>query len=423
MLKNNNLNLNKVLSEITNDLVGSVELSGLLNKIVEMVMRLLDAEVCSIFLDDKQDNPETKTITMLAGSGFAEKLVGKAQYKTGEGLTGYIYETGIKFNIKSPQEPQKLKKENSKDPVWAGKYDKEQWEDIGYKFKNLIALPLKIKDEIFGVIKVENKKGSGKTYFNNDDETIFEIIANVVSLTIANARLYQKYEKQIKSVAAKAAHRINNQATNYDAIEYELGIELSNNICNRDNIKVIKMRMGKTTENLKSMINEFKQFGKPLEIIQSYCNLNQIIKDEVWLAQQKLAEMSSNTIINKELDKNLPELHIDEGRFAEAIKELIWNSEKAINNSGRKNNRNITIITKYDDINGTVTFKIEDNGTGFPKDLPVFEAFSSTDTKGTGLGLYTVRELVERHDGKISNYNLESGTGAGIQFILKTKNK
>ena len=419
----NNLNLNKVLSEITNDLVGSVELSGLLNKIVEMVMRLLDAEVCSIFLDNKQDKPDTKTITMLAGSGFAKKLVGIAQYKTGEGLTGYIYETGKSFNIKSPQELKNLKKENSNDPIWEGKHDQEQWEGNDYKFRNLIVLPLKIKDEIFGVIKVENKKGANETYFNNDDVTIFEIIANVVSLAIENARLYKKFEKQTKSVAAKAAHRINNQATNYDGIEYELGIELSKNICNNDRIRSIKERISTTTVSLKTMVNEFKQFGKPLEIIQSYCNLNKIIGDEVWLAQQKLTTMSSGTIIHKKLDESIPELYIDESRFAEAIKELIWNSEKAIANSVRRNNGNITIITQYDEINGTIIFRIEDNGTGFPKDFPVFEAFSSTDTNSTGLGLCTVRELVERHDGEICNYNMEGGTGACIQFILKTYKK
>lgn len=409
------LNFNDVLSEITNDVVGNFELSDLLHNIVKMVMRLLDAEVCSIFLDDKQTDSDT--ITMRAGSGFAESLVGKAQYKTGEGLTGFIYQSGKKFNIESPEELKKLKRENTNESIWVGKHDSEQWKDMGcYNFRNLIGLPLKIKDEIFGVIKVENKKGSHMA-FNKDDENTFEIIANVVSLAIENARLYEKVEKQLKSISTKAAHRINNKATDYDAIEYELGIELGKGICNHDNIAAIKKRIRETTVSLKSMIGEFTQFGKPLEIKRSYYKLNKIIEDEVWYAQKNL----DTILIEKELDEYLPELYIDGARFAEAIKEMMRNSVKAINNSDRKNNGTIKIITEFDTINGIVTFKIEDNGTGFPKDFPAFEAFSSTDPEGTGLGLCTVRELVERHGGKICNYNLEGGHGAGIKFVLKAK--
>ena len=406
---------NDVLSIITNNLVGNFELGDLLDTIVKMVMSLLDAEICSIFLDDKQNG--SNIITMRAGSGFAERLVGAAKYQPGEGLTGYIYQTGEKFNIKSRKELTKLKRKNTNEPIWVGKHDNVQWKGFDQsKFRNLIGLPLKIREEVFGVIKVENKRGSRKV-FDDVDESIFEIIANVVSLAIENARFHEKFEKQLKTVSAKAAHRINNKATDYDAIEYELGIELSKDICNHDNIAAIKERIHETTVSLKSMIDEFKQFGTPLKLDKSYYKLNKIIEQEVSHSQKDL----TNIIIEKELDDQLPDLYIDGARFAEAIKELIRNSVRSINNSVRRNDGNIKIITNYDNINKTVTFRIEDNGNGFPKDFPVFEAFSSTDTEGTGLGLFTVRELVERHDGEICNYDLEYCNGAGIKFNIKTK--
>jgi signal transduction histidine kinase len=401
------LSINQVLSEITNDLVGQFDLNDLLKKIVEMVMRLLNAEVCSIFLDDKESKP--LTIKMLAGSGFASRLVDKAKYEIGEGFTGYVYKTGKKFRFNSPEELKNLTNEETGKRIWMGKHDQEQWIDIGYKFRNLIILPLKIKDEIFGVIKVENKKDHD--VFSLDDEIIFEIIANVVSLAIENARLYQKLEIQLKSISAKAAHRINNQATNYDGVEYELGLELSKPIIDKDNIKSIKTRLKNTTENLKSMINEFKRFGKPLELNKIRCNLNKIISNEIWYAQPNPQKLR----IEDNLDKNLPDINIDEGRFAEAIKELLRNSIKAIEKANTKFGI-IKIYTIFNDEQKKIIFRIEDNGPGFPKDFAVFEPFSTTDRESTGLGLFTVKELVERHGGTIKKLDFENG--AIIEFVL-----
>ena len=408
-----NPTFNDMLSLITNDLVGSFELSELLNKTVKMVMRFLNAEVCSIFLDDKQNDSDA--ITMRAGSGFAESLVGKARYKAGEGLTGYIYQTGKKFNIKSPEELQCLQEKNTDEGIWVGKHDKEQWSEIGYySFRNLLGLPLKIKEEIIGVIKVENKRVLTSA-FSVKDERIFEIIANVVSLAIENVRLWERLDKQSRAVSAKAAHRIGNKAADYDAIEYELGIELDKGFCSNDKIRELKQRISETTVSLKSMTSEFKRFGKPLQIDKGYYYLNKIIDDEVWLAQRYI----TNIRVTKDLDEHIPELFIDGARFAEAIKELIRNAVKAINYSERKNTGKIKVTTKYNNSAGTVTIKIEDNGTGFPKDFPIFEPFSSTDPEGTGLGLCTVRELVERHGGEICKYDLETDYVTGIMIVLE----
>jgi signal transduction histidine kinase len=403
--------INLVLSDITNALVGQFNLKELLDKVVTMAMRLLNAEVCSIFLDNKDKRPGY--IVMMAGSGFAKDLVGKADYEIGEGLTGFIAKTGRKFNIKSREELGTLIEETTGKSIWKGKQDQHQWPSGESEFRNLIALPLKIKDQIIGVIKVENKLEDAGEYFSSEDERIFEIIANVVALAIENARLYQKIETQLKAISAKAAHRINNQATNYDGIELDLEIELQNQICNKQNIFLINERLKKTTENLKKMITEFKNYGKPLIPQKVRCSFNKIIRDEVWLAKPP-----SGIKIEVSLDDTIPEILIDEGRFAESIKELISNSMEAVskNTSGRgwiQLSTELRNETKDDDL----LFRIKDNGPGFPPDFPIFEPFNSTDTQSTGLGLATVKELVVAHGGEIHEVKLPGG-GACIEFTI-----
>jgi signal transduction histidine kinase len=48
-----------------------------------------------------------------------------------------------------------------------------------------------------------------------------------------------------------------------------------------------------------------------------------------------------------------------------------------------------------------VTVDVEDDGPGFPEDLPVFDAFFTTKDQGTGLGLALVHRIVTDHGGTI----------------------
>jgi signal transduction histidine kinase len=68
--------------------------------------------------------------------------------------------------------------------------------------------------------------------------------------------------------------------------------------------------------------------------------------------------------------------------------------------------------------NGKVIVEIEDTGSGIPKQnqKKIFEPFYSTKSeKGSGLGLYITKQLVERNGGKIS---VKSKSGEGAKFTL-----
>ena len=402
--------INRVLSEITGELVGQFNLEDLLDKVVGLAMSLLNADVCSIFLEDKEKHPNA--IKMMAGSGFAEVLVGKAEYKIGEGFTGFVAQTGRKFNIKTQIELKNLINESTGETIWKGKHDFEQWRSGENEFRNLLALPLKIKDEIFGVIKVENKRKECRDCFSSEDERIFEIIANVVALAIENAKLHNKIESQLKTISAKAAHRINNQAARYDGIQIALQEELQCQIPDKQNLSAICVRMRDTTKKLKNMIGEFRSYGRPLELTKKYCSINQVIKDEIWLSKPP-----SEIKIEQDLDETISNILLDEGRFAESMKELISNSIKAIMKT-KKNNGLIKITTRqYTDVECKILIKIEDNGPNFPPNFPIFEPFNSTDPQSTGLGLATVKELIEKHGGLISAEDSPYG-GACIKFTI-----
>jgi signal transduction histidine kinase len=65
-----------------------------------------------------------------------------------------------------------------------------------------------------------------------------------------------------------------------------------------------------------------------------------------------------------------------------------------------------------------VLVRVTDTGAGIPADVQarVFEPYFSTKKAGTGLGLPTVRRIVEEHGGALT---MESEVGKGTQFTMR----
>ncbi|NFC74409.1 ATP-binding protein, partial [Clostridium botulinum] len=122
--------------------------------------------------------------------------------------------------------------------------------------------------------------------------------------------------------------------------------------------------------------------------------------------------------LEKNFDLN-KEFSID----AERLEQILDN---IISNAIRYTPDGKSIITKVKIHNNIIKFIVEDEGTGFSdKELCyIFEKFYRGDSsrskeKGhSGLGMYIVRILVEKHNGWIVAENKEKG-GARIEFVIK----
>ncbi len=394
-----------VLDNIVAAVTGKFNQTEVLDNILKFTMDILQAEACSIYLK-KEEEPEV--FECIAGAGFAENIAGEAIYRLGEGLTGTIAKEGVNIHLENKSHLDKYKKKRQ----WIGKHDLLQW-GKKERFKNLIGVPIKIGNQIIGVIKAENK-GNNET-FTNDDLEGLKIIGTVIGLTLENVRLQNKIESQLKSISAQAAHRINNQLANYAGIELEIRSEL-----NKSDIKIEKMEQAcnsifETTEGLKELANEIQRFGKPIQLKLIKCGLNKIIEKEAFLMKQNARELEINL---KGVDATIPDVLVDPVLLSESIKELLANSQKALKKSHKKDGL-ITIKTRLSKKENTeyIEISIEDNGPGFPKNFPVFEPYKTTDSESTGLGLSIVKEVVEKHNGKI-HIRHSTGIGAIIELSI-----
>jgi signal transduction histidine kinase len=67
-----------------------------------------------------------------------------------------------------------------------------------------------------------------------------------------------------------------------------------------------------------------------------------------------------------------------------------------------------------------VEYSIQDTGPGIPANLvaKIFDPFFSTKTHGTGLGLATVKKIIDGHQGFMS---VKSQPGGGTTFFIQLK--
>ncbi len=102
----------------------------------------------------------------------------------------------------------------------------------------------------------------------------------------------------------------------------------------------------------------------------------------------------------------------DKGRISQVIANLVSNAIKFAENGL------ITIDTRV--LDKEVIVRIRDNGCGIdPEVYPkLFSKFTTKSDRGTGLGLYISKSIIEAHGGKIWAENNKSGSGATFYFSV-----
>ncbi len=118
-------------------------------------------------------------------------------------------------------------------------------------------------------------------------------------------------------------------------------------------------------------------------------------------------------VIEMDIPEDLPMLQVDSTRIAQVIDNFLNNASKYAAGSS------VTVTAKK--ANENLRISVRDQGPGIPPEHTphLFERFyrvpSSSTTRGTGLGLYISRKIVEAHGGEIG---VESKMGEGTKFYF-----
>jgi two-component system sensor histidine kinase VicK len=159
-----------------------------------------------------------------------------------------------------------------------------------------------------------------------------------------------------------------------------------------------------------------KNENQTLQLDRKKVNLKDILTDIIDDYNNLLAVKGNKDVELRYKPKDILVI-ADKVRMGRVISNLLNNAIKFT-----KRGEIIMSATELNNNNGSgeIQVSIKDTGTGLsPATLPkLFSKFVSTDSGGTGLGLFVSRNIVEAHGGRIWAENNASGKGATFSFII-----
>lgn len=191
-------------------------------------------------------------------------------------------------------------------------------------------------------------------------------------------------------------------------------IQLTELSDNPNEMKSYTKLMRTRIEDLDKFIREISDYSRNtrLEIHQSEINVKRTVREV--LESLRFFPDSENVEVKINIDEELT-LTSDPTRLKMVISNLVSNSFKY--RDKRKSDSFVNM--KSSNKSHYTILEIEDNGIGIPKEnLPqIFDMFyqAHENSVGSGLGLYIVKETVEKLGGKIE---VESVSGSGSTFRI-----
>jgi len=160
------------------------------------------------------------------------------------------------------------------------------------------------------------------------------------------------------------------------------------------------------SSRLNNIITDFLNFAKPRTPNLVPCKLEDIIeKNMTFLASQIKGE---GYTIDKHYDNNLPEITADSDMLYQAFLNILINAMQAMPQGGK-------IDVQICSNDNAVEIIFEDQGEGIAEDIleKIWDPFFTTKSKGTGLGLGIVKNIIESHGGSVQ-INNKSQSGARV---------
>jgi putative nucleotidyltransferase with HDIG domain len=179
------LNLLVQLGQILNSTLDHHEVR---RRAMQAATQLMKAEVGSLLLLDQ----EKQRLYFEVALGEKEETVKTVTLNLGEGVAGWVAREGEALIVNAPDE----------DPRFFKGVD----ERTGYRTRNIICVPVKIKGRLIGVLEAINKKG--KAGFDQEDLSLFASLADLVAIALDNARLYQEIEEMFLQTAESLSEAI-----------------------------------------------------------------------------------------------------------------------------------------------------------------------------------------------------------------------
>jgi len=399
-----------VLYNVGKSVTALLDPERVLNRIVEAAVYVTNAEEGALFLIDE----ESGDLYLRAARNLGEQFARGFRIKVEDSIAGGVVKTGEPFLSTAEDLSLKVK--------------------TGYMVKSLLYVPLKVGEQVIGVMSVDNKASNRP--FSENDVYLLSALADYAGIAIVNAQLYgeikafneeleQKVEERtrelkeaqaqliqseklasIGQLAAGVAHEINNP----------LGVMLGfsqvilKKLPEDDPLRKPLTSIEREGLRCKKIIQGLLDFSRRSTPALQPMNLNDALEAACEFIEHQIT--LDNIQVIKGLTPELPPIRADGNQLQQVFVNLIINAYQAMSQGGE-----LRITTRA--VGDQVQAIFADTGSGIPAEVlkHIFDPFFTTKEvgKGTGLGLSVSYGIIESHGGKIE---VESQVGVGTTFIV-----
>jgi signal transduction histidine kinase/ActR/RegA family two-component response regulator len=396
------------LYEIGKTLSSTLDLDDLFKKALELLKDRFGYAACSILLLDK--TRDELYIKQVSGRDLEEAR--KLRFRVGiDGIVGWVARTG---ELVYAPDVSKDSRYISADP----------------SIKSEVAFPLKVRDQLFGVLNIESNELFG---FDEEDLKTLSSFASQMSISIENAQLFSDLKQTLQELrqaqdkvvqaeklramgelASGVAHDFNNVLAvvlgNTQLLLHQLDRLGPEEI--REGLKVIERSSKDGAETIRR-IQEFTGVRRDREFVS--LSLNDIVTEVVNITQPRWRDQTQKKGIQIELTTRLGVIPLVMGNpseMREVLTNIVFNSVDAMPKGGK-----LTISTQPQ-TEDWVEVRVSDTGIGMTDEVKkrVFDPFFTTKgVTNSGLGMSVSYGIIKRHGGEIL---IESEPGKGATLII-----
>jgi putative nucleotidyltransferase with HDIG domain len=177
-----------LLSQLSQILNSTLNYREIRRRAMEATTRLMKAEAGSLLLVDEEKGQLHFEVVL----GDKEEDIKTISLNFGEGIAGWVAQHGQPLIVNSPEKDRRFFK---------GVDEKTE-----FKTRNIICVPVKVKEKIVGVLEAVNKQGGGR--FDKEDLSLFTSLADQAAIALDNSRLYRELEEMFFQTADSLADAI-----------------------------------------------------------------------------------------------------------------------------------------------------------------------------------------------------------------------
>ena len=401
-----------ILYSVGKSVTSLLDLEKVLNRIVEAAVFVTGAEEGSLMLVDK----DTGELYLRAARNLGEKFARGFRLKVEHSIAGQVVKTG-KPILQSTQDEETLKVKT------------------GYLVKSLVNVPLKAKDEVIGVLAVNNKISARPFTENNVD--LLSALADYATIAILNAQLYEETKRwseemerkveerteelraaqeqllqseklaSIGQLAAGVAHEINNPM----GVILGFAQGILKTLSEDDPLRRPLTTIEKESLRCNRIVQNLLDFARHSEPTPHLTNINELINASCDLIEHQTS--LQNVKLIKGYNSALPSIMADPNQLQQVFINIMLNAYQAMPDGGT-----LHIATRQ--VGSELQVIFTDTGVGIPPEnvQNIFDPFFTTKEvgEGTGLGLSVSYGIVKAHGGDIE---VESQAGKGTTFVIK----